>query len=291
MKTKTISILLLLLIGKIAYSQNYFSIGNRWTEYTVDIRDQGVENSSQYFLNKDTIIDGKKYINLVNAKDGQYISSVREENGKTYMRLIYPRTEEDILVYDFTAKEGDTIHSNCPEGDLSREMKVVKIDTVELMNGEKRKRFFFNDSNPWIEGVGNIRGFFSHAYELATDYRVQHLVCYRQDNEVLYRNNELCKENCCENIGLNANITNKTISIHTKISPNPVKNKLIIEIPEEKLIEKIEIRLTDNLGHILHNGIFNHNIYELDMSQHIIGIYYLSIKSKNIIETHKVIKL
>ena len=47
---------------------------------------------------------------------------------------------QEFLLYDFNVEKGDTIYSTAPSGYISRLPIVSSIDSIQLYNGEYRKR-------------------------------------------------------------------------------------------------------------------------------------------------------
>ena len=195
MKTK-INIILFFLLS--AYSIN---AQKAWTEYTINSQNNSIAFKSQYWTTDDIIVDGYTYTK-VEGKD-HYHGAIREENGKIYALLEYGDYlgSGEFLLYDFTVQVGDVIKSTAREGSLSYSdgITVIQIDEVILETGEKRKRFSFDITEPWIEGIGSTSGLFHDAMAHLTNYTVSYLVCFQQDNTPIYVNTEKClDENCCE---------------------------------------------------------------------------------------------
>lgn len=71
-------------------------------------------------------------------------------------------------------------------------LTVIPTDEITLENGENRKRFIFDQTEPWIEGVGSVGGLFHDAMALLTGYNVSCLICFKQNNIPLFINTEKC---------------------------------------------------------------------------------------------------
>jgi hypothetical protein len=175
-----------------------------WTEYDINIQSNYIVSKHQYWTANDTVIHGLTYTKIVD-KD-RYLGAIREENGKVYAYLNYGEymvMEDEFLLYDFTVEAGDVITSTASEGALSDPdgITVLQVDEITLENGEKRKRIFFDKTEPWIEGIGSIRGLFHDTMWLLTNYTVSYLVCFQQNDISLYVDTDKClDEKCCENI-------------------------------------------------------------------------------------------
>ena len=206
MKTKIHLIATFLLLGIYA-GQAQMTDNAVWTEYTINIQYTNyIVAKSQYRIAGDTILNGHTYKKVIDNKD-LCIGAIREENGKIYACLEvaygYYLLGDEFLLYDFTLQVGDIIKSTASEGALSYPdgLTVIQIDTVTLENGEKRKRFFFNGTDPWIEGIGSTSGLFADATAHPTNYTVVDLVCFKKGNEILYVNEEWCQSNnCCDDL-------------------------------------------------------------------------------------------
>ncbi len=298
MKEKLI-IVLFILTANISKAQSYFENDACWTEFTININTNGVVYKNQYYLEGDTILNGKTYKKVIgklpnnSEQPTYYIGAIREEAGKVYANYKYyeSRGIGDFLLYDFTAKVGDSIRSIAPEGELSRRPVVTKIDTIELQTGEKRKRFFLDQSieKIWIEGVGSVGGLFSDAYEHPTNYTTTHLVCYKQDGIEYYKNNNFCPDGtCCDAItGLE---NPKQVGQISFLSPNPT-NRFIQFNFSENIEQYKSIKLFDSLGNLLQNSTKTNNNLVLDLSNYSNGLYFVVIEFDKNYELHKIIKL
>jgi len=296
MKAKLI-IVLFILIANISKAQSYFGNDACWTEFWVDPNTEIMEGKSQYYLSGDTILNNRTYRKVIGRSSnnlGQptyYIGAIREESGKVFKQYTDYETMiiTEFLLYDFTVEVGDTIYSTAPSGELYRKPVVLKIDTIELLNGEKRKRFSFDRASEWIEGIGSINGFFTPSEELAIGYSIPYLVCYKQDGIEYYKNNNLCPDGtCCDAIsGLeNPKQIDQTISL----SPNPTNRFIQFNFPE--YIQQCKsIKLYDSLGNLLQNSIKINNNLVLDLSNYSSGLYFVVIEFDKNYELHKIIKL
>ena len=291
MKTKINIILFLFLLS--AYSINAQKI---WTECTINLLNNSIASKSQYWTTDDIIVDGYTYTKVVN-KD-RYLGAIREENGKVYALLEYGGYWDsgEFLLYDFTVQVGDVIKSTAIEGALSYPdgMTVIQIDEIILETGEKRKRFFFDITEPWIEGIGSTSGLFHDAKEHPTNYRVSYLVCFQQDNTPIYVNTEKCLDGrCCEEL------TNDDVAISNyqidngSIYPNPTKGITQITLPFEDTQKHLSIQILDSFGRILQNKVVPYQKQiEIDLSEYPSGLYCIAITSEgsNSFISYKVVK-
>lgn len=88
------------------------------------------------------------------------------------------------LIYDFDVSVGDSIQS------LYYPSVVTSIDSVQLLTGESRKRYWLTNSRNsevWIEGVGSSRGLLSSQDVLFEC--ISNRCCYKNDDAVVYSGN------------------------------------------------------------------------------------------------------
>jgi len=263
-------------------SVSYFGNNSCWTykaklyEYSFQIyRTTSVNGSIQ----GDTVINKHKY-QLFNFQTGTSNSSgtslIRQENKRIYM--LSTNNQEEYLLYDFNVKKGDTIHSTAQGGYISRLPIVTDVDTVQLYNGEYRKRIkIFSDI--WIEGIGSIYGFDYPTKDFVTcDCNSSfELISFAREKTLTFYNSELCASfNCCQ--GVIEDI--KNIEEQKKIfdiNPNPTKE--IITIKFASYIENSNFELFDLQGNI----VFKEKIHETNNSFYLNqlsnGIYFYRIST------------
>lgn len=296
MKAK-LTIVFFILIANLSKAQSYFENDACWTEFWVNPNTEIIEGKSQYYLSGDTILNNRTYRKVIGrspnnlAQPTYYIGAIREESGKVFKQYTDYETMVigEFLLYDFTIKVGDTIYSTASSGELSRKPVVLKIDTVELLTGEKRKRFSFDRASEWIEGIGSISGFFTPSEEIIIGYSIPQLACYKQYGIEYYKNRNLCPDGtCCDAItGLeNPKHINQTISL----SPNPTNQFIQFNFPEY-IQQYKSIKLFDSLGNLLQNSIKTNNNLVLDLSNYSSGLYFVVIEFDKDYELHKIIKL
>jgi hypothetical protein len=277
--------------------ESYFSEGSTWTEFTLDTHSDPTRyvNSNQYFLSNDTLINGMPYRNFFYRDSQQlyYIGALREGEGKVYAKLEnYGEDSGEFLLYDFTLKKGDRIISSASEGILSvpEGLVVTKIDTIWLLNGESRKRFHFDRTAAWIEGVGSVGGFLNDTYWHISGFSEKILACFKQDNTQLYKDEVWCKSyDCCDIVsGIPQNKQKSGISF----SGNTVKDNLSIYITGEVLNAPLSIYVINLAGNTIcvkqakgakHVGI--------DFSGYKPGVYFVNVEAPGIRYSYKIVKI
>lgn len=154
------------------------------------------------------------------------------------------KVDSTYLLYDFGVEQGDTIYWSWPPS------TITSIDSIELLNGEFRKRFNINSiwgNETWIEGIGSNHGFFS-----PIDLQLEcgaNLTCYRNNFELLYENfiDSSAYLNC-DSIRENLSINDFANAIFTfQISPNPATDFLTINFSSPNF-SSAQIKITDVLG-------------------------------------------
>ncbi|GHV25507.1 hypothetical protein FACS1894176_04130 [Bacteroidia bacterium] len=266
---------------------------NTWTEYRINTQYNSITSKNQYWIASDTVINGVNYKKIVDRD--RYLGAIREEDGKVYARLNYGDyyyASDDFLLYDFTVQVGDTIKSMALEGALSYPdgITVREIDEIELENGEKRKRFFFNETSEWIEGIGSSNGLFHDAMFHATNYGVSYLVCFQQNDVPLFVNTEKCLDGkCCEKLSTNLDIPYS--NIESILFPNPTQGIVKIMFPASSIEKSVSIKIVDSMGKILQSlTVINQELIEVDLSEYATAIYYIAVDFDKSLTVYKVFK-
>lgn len=183
--------------------------------------------TESYQVDNDTLIDGRQYTALVGGSTDK--NWLREDSlGKVYHWL--PDSAIERVVYDFSLEQGDTFtilqrsqFINWEE----RQLRVIAVDTIDLLNGEKRKRIRldsigFNVYIEWIEGIGSDFGpLYDDCTEFITDYGC-HLNCVAQGSELIYSQNG-------DSVCVYAPIEEGESFVPFDIFPNPWSTALTLE--------------------------------------------------------------
>jgi len=221
----------------------------------------------------DTLVKGKHY-QIQNATT--FFLLVRQENKKVY--VIYSASEEEVLLYDFGAKTGDTIFSKAPSGYIGRIPVVGVVDSVTLYTGERRKRLSV-EGDQWIEGIGSIRGFDYPLREFVTcdcnnSYQLAAFTC---ENTLLFYDSEFCiNRECCK--GILDNIPNTKEELKKiAISPNPTKDYLTVENISE---EFTDARILDLKGIMLKTFKIESVTMRMDLTSLNKGVYLIRLTGK-----------
>ena len=211
-----------------------------------------INSRSQTFLNGDTVINNiayKKVYDRVPNVNVSYQGAIREDSGKIYANIDNNYWHYgEFLLYDFTVQTGDTIKSNIPATcscELAWSPVITKIDTIILLNGEKRKRFFFDSSNRWIEGIGNLNSLFFMAKPLTTSMDEPFLIGFKQNAMELYADTFWCPSGDCSDM-LDAIVEIRNDKSHVDLSPNPITDTSMLKWDNAEAFSTLTI--TDLLG-------------------------------------------
>lgn len=237
-------IFLLVQIAFIAsvYSQGFLKQGLTWnntnggsftqyTNFTYRVNDDTAINSLNYKIIKENYPD----------RDSNWNTSfyAREENNKWYFRFPNNINEEKLL-YDFNVNVGDTVSMyNFISKEYLYYAEVQSIDSIQLSNGEKRKRIhFYLDHEVWVEGIGSIITHLDKPcfYIYMVDIAFINL-CAKQNDTILY--SAYPDLNCYDTGAFTASLISIEKDNNVNIYPNPAKND--INLSSSFMIKDIEI--------------------------------------------------
>lgn len=190
MKKTFVSIIILLCLIKSVIGQNLVDTNNVW--YVVQYGYGGPYSTSIFYFKGDTTIGSINYKKLLFDVDSLTyffpIPIAAREDTATKQVFFYDDFDGEYLIYDFSLNKNDTFSTY--NGMCNIQYIVDSIDTVTLLNGEKRKRLFFSSSNQetWIEGIGSLTGLFSVGlYQCVADY-YNDLTCFKENDTLKYHN-------------------------------------------------------------------------------------------------------
>lgn len=163
-------------------------------EYTHESGDQ----EYKYFINGDTLIADRTYFKLyktgilylekpIEVKN-KYMGAIRESANRVY--FVKERTSAEHMIYNFDAKVGEPLCSECDGPDY------IVGDIVTLDNG--RKKFYIDvitvhcgSANALIEGIGWLGGFLEgNACYAHPGVRGSYLLCYSENGSPVYNTEE-----------------------------------------------------------------------------------------------------
>lgn len=299
--------ILLTIAGSLAVlnliSQNYHPFPQKdakWNVFLVfGIYDNPPDTTMlRFVLNGDTTIEGKFYNRLCLEKGDTSnpiltgYGGMREENRKVYYfgpSLIGFPGYEEVLLYDFSVKPGDTVYHNA-----YKYFKTVILATDSVLVGDSyRKRFKVNASNNrfpdeyWVEGIGSIRnGLLAHITALPTCcYVYWENVCFTENDTVKFKNPRFTDCYFTKFTGIEDRTEVKT---RIRVYPNPATDKLTISGLTPGIPGRIQ--LTDISGKIIYDDLVNESTRTIDFPWES-GLYIIKIKdSSNTLITRLVVK-
>lgn len=191
MQAQKIVCILLLLISGVGslQAQKFVNLENRWRMTFID---RGQTYAYLTFFKDSVEIGGKYYYqpyDSIVSNSQVYDEYFREEAGIVYrfQHSGVPGAPNEQVIYNFNMAVGDSIVY-----DRNFRLKVVKIDSITLLNGSKRKRLElttrrYSYSLFWVEGIGAIDIETLRPY-FASAPHVSNFSCYFHKNELLYSN-------------------------------------------------------------------------------------------------------
>ena len=288
-----------ILMSAMVFSQDYFPFPDSnaiWNEYSIHVEyPTSVSSKTRYGTIGDTIIDNLEYSKIyrliddtcLNISNAEYFGAIREENKKIFTLTTF-HGDTEILLYDFSVEEGDTIYSNAQVGYMAYPVVISNIDSVILLDGTTRKRYWINGSLDefWIEGIGSQGGIFTPITDLITNYYEPHLSCFKQYETTTYLNNYSCDKCFCSLGTLIKGINGLQNEI--QLIPNPASN--YIKIDFELNMESSITRLFNSSGKLIESTLSNSFPVQLNIGNLPNGIYLIQIDTENKIFNKKFIK-
>lgn len=221
-------------------------------------------NTNIYGYYGDSLIGNDLWLKMYTTQDSNFISDLilagllKQESGL----VIFKDTTNSIdTIYNFNLQTGDSVLYDFGFG--IEYLKINTIDSIEI-NETFYKRFYFDQSQyfppleleeMWIEEIGSIHGplFPKYPKLFSTEALADSLFvsCYKVGNTLVWNNPNY--DSCYINIVMSRNeIYDKRI----KTFPNPVKDELRIEIPENK-DQNVRILIYDLLGNLIINRTYD----------------------------------
>lgn len=267
---RIITLAILIIISQTqSFSQSLVVQGNQWN---IAIYPTFSPNTVSYsiLIGEDTITNNLKYNKVYYSNDSlntnwQFSKQLlRQDSTKKVFLKEYDNDE--YLLYDFGLNLNDSflIENTCT-------LVVTEIDTIELNNGDKRKRLKLEMSgNPnwgsqyWVEGIGSNYGMISHFGFCYFDYS-DWFLCFYNNGELLYPESP---PSCF------ITSTKEIVSDELKVYPNPASQEIIIESEYKNNSRYI---IYNPNGMIIQKGILTATKNEIDISNFQTGLYIILI--------------
>ena len=278
--TKTKVLLLLLLVAAGMGRAQELDGTRQWnvlfTKESTDIRFTVVFS----FSDDDYVLyEGVQY-KIMAAEEDDYTFDyglLREDAGRLFFRKHsdWPMFEDEILLYDWTLSEGDTVFVQ--RGDEANGLVLSSIgDTI--MNGVQRREFILSYLvNPdlkekWIEDMGSELGFIFPGTKIQQEPYLDFmgesdLLCYHEEGELIWQNPSY--KTCLINF---ENIQDNTEEPGVKVYPNPANGVVRIEG-----VIANEVWVFNALGQLVKTV---RGTNEIDLSGLVDGVYMLRIRDK-----------
>ena len=212
--------------------------GAKWTVLDVhagmDIHDGADSTYYTYTLKGDTIINDIQR-SKVYVEPSRLLGFFHLDEKKVYFRLSEDAfldacidAEQDVLLYDF----GLNVEDSPPQCEYRSANQITDIDSV-MLGQQKRKRYTLEYSylsQYCIEGMGNTGGLFSPIWTEKTCACYTRLVCFSQNDEVLYLDPDFIDCSTPKISTEKADVVDGLV-----IFPNPFERDICVEYSTEEL--------------------------------------------------------
>lgn len=269
---------LLLCIGYLsASSQKTISNNKQWNIVDYKVFTPNICTGLYSFQN-DTIINSKEYLQLfvtgdtLNNSNWNPLNTFLREDSLS--RIYLYENEVETILYDFNLMSGDTFQLT--SNSLDCELIVYSVDSIQLLNGETRKRIRLiasNDPDPnqpwygykdWVQGIGSTTSLTRYYESCYTDYPYD-LLCYYENDILVYTkpNNQGCYLTPTDDI-----IESEQIVLF----PNPTSRTIEVKMDEMLL----DIKIFNFSGQLVMKSSGNTiNVEPLEP-----GMYFMQIETK-----------
>ncbi|MDX2070408.1 MAG: T9SS type A sorting domain-containing protein [Haliscomenobacter sp.] len=296
----------LLLLAEVS-AQNYLPFPTKnaeWSRVVTVVGDHDpVYITSHYAPKGDTIIQSKVFAKLYvdtgkafRIDSAQYVGAYINESNRVFFidkGELIPR-----LLYDFNLPVGWIGESspNCNPNALRCVLfRLASIDTVVYDDQVRRARFNFEIGRKpdngvfmgryaysWIEGIGSTLGFFpdisNTMFVPVTPQVFLDLLCFKQNETLLYTHPDLYKGNCFVDIVDDVKTIEDPRAIN--IYPNPAVEKLFIQHDLNLNKNTSSVLLMDVMGRVVLQKQLDASLVQLDVSTMSPGVYFAQIRSK-----------
>ncbi len=220
--------------------RQHLTYGTFWSERVYSMFGCPSQPVIQYFIENDTVVNRITYKKLIQRNNFDsnsrfsLIGLVREDAGKVYGMLEFLKYQQgtpdikEMKMYDFTLQEGDSVQLYLYGSQEKTSLYVTKTDSIQLLNGEKRKRLTLNNHLVWIEGIGDANSGFYQFYLPQTTCGISYsLACYVQNEQELFHNEHSYYDGVCGKLSGVENI--RQADPRFIVTPSPVKEILYVK--------------------------------------------------------------
>lgn len=317
--TIVITTFFILIYGQIL-SQPYTPFPDSNAVWSVCFRTSTHFHTKHYQLEGDTNITTHLYSKLyyndglndsimdLQSPNTAYYGAIRQDTIQRKVFFIPADTSisiDEFVLYDFSLVAGDSI--KIP---LIQNFSITGFctDTVFVsIGGVSRKSILIyfpilNNSTQWLEGIGDIAGFFGYQNQTSTV-----LLCQSVNDSIIFKYNSpwnwyysppfsdsIIFQSCSYHDTLDSLTNNDYLNIESDVIslyPNPLTNSSLIIIPENIQLNNFNLEIFDLHGKKI-KTFHNLNNRQLTLSRADFkskGIYFLQIKSDNYFETIKLL--
>lgn len=267
-----------LLFSCITFSQDYIPMvedGNAWSVVSLD-HISGYAYTNDYAISGEEVINGLTY-GILYFNDNMITCRLREENGILYSAQ--PPYDEETILLNLTLEIDDEFiweYGCLSEGSgVIEKLKVINV-YEDFIAGQNRKvitlqgyeygGFPFEYFEDWIEGIGSttaigpLGGFHFDGSK--------HLTCFtNNDGTTFFNGYEQCEILATESFELSTII----------LSPNPISEKSILQLPSESEIDQLKIYNIS--GRLIKDIRITSDNYILKNMDYTSGLYFYQVSS------------
>lgn len=271
-------------------AQELIREGVQWNVHAVYWSFPPFEETVSLKVEGDTLINNVLYKKIHESYDSLYLiwaqrdDYIREDSNKKVYLL---NDTEEHLLYDFNLVVGDTFHITYDHvWEECNFLVVTQLDTIQLINGDSRKRWKLENTDPevfgfityWTEGIGSHAGlvrFITEQYGCWEHYPYS-LICYSSDGEEIY-NNDSEEADCWRTL-----VSTRELTLEDGISvyPNPVRENVVVQSKDANR-NIIQMELYSSTGQLLNKVRVNAEKATVNMNTYPKGPYFLLIEDAN----------
>jgi hypothetical protein len=235
--------------------------------------------TSTFYSDGDTLIGGENYFKIMSddpfhLEDGEpgLIACLRYAEGQVFM--VVANGTEEIILYDFTIEEGDSIDDPALSG--SGYELIVNDVTYEEIGGTMRKVIQF-DGGRWIEGIGNDRGLFWEVGVNISEYWT-YQECVSVGGDMIFDHEE--GELNCSTLSVDE------YEIEYSIYPNPAQTHFTIE----GIQGRARLKILDLQGRLIQKEEVSTSSKRISLDHEITsGIYLVKISASTFQSTQRLV--
>jgi uncharacterized protein (TIGR02145 family) len=224
---------------------------------------------------------------------------IREDTIERKVYVKYPwDAGQEMLLYDFSLEDGDTIIVEQWDGcHLADTYVVDSVGETLLLTGEKRRTLYLrgsaHDQAPvWVEGIGSLAGLFSQcqSFSPGSEYNTTELGCFFFNDQLIYQSAFSSSLDTCDYFisGLEDHPAYSPVTI----TPNPASGLIRISSPDRKL-SLYTAEIYSLSGILVKKIALDHTAAEqwIDLSDLQEGLYFIRLRTDNQSQSGKIIKL